>query len=90
MKIQRTFAFFATLLMLSLGGGSGDCDDQCSSCNPGSVERCDNSDNDCDGAMDEDCDDDEDGYCDFSLVTVGTPSTCLSGGGDCDDSRPVL
>ena len=37
-------------LMLSLGGGPGDCDDQCSSCNPGSAERCDDADNDCDGS----------------------------------------
>ena len=65
--------------------GGGDCDDNKPSINPGKVEICDNYDNDCDGAADEDCDDDNDGYCELGMDMVGTPQTCLSGGGDCDD-----
>ena len=76
-------------VMVSNGGGAGDCDDSRASVHPLAVEQCDNLDNDCSSstAIDFTCDDDNDGYCDFSLVTVGTPSTCLSGGGDCDDDR---
>lgn len=61
---------------------------------PGLTERCDNEDNDCDGAIDEGCDDDNDGYCDATMTkqTSLIVSTCnqtastASMGNDCDDS----
>ncbi|MBW2976222.1 hypothetical protein KY347_02130 [Candidatus Woesearchaeota archaeon] len=51
---------------------------------------CDDIDNDCDGEIDEGCDDDDDDYCDIGMTTVGTPATCTSGGGDCDDSNGAV
>ena len=74
-------------VMVAAGGGSGDCDDSRASVHPFAAEQCDDLDNDCDvlTAVDAGCDDDNDGYCDFSLVTT-TASTCASGGGDCDDT----
>jgi hypothetical protein len=53
-------------------------------------ESCDDIDNDCDDVVDEGCDDDEDGFCDSSMTTVGTPSSCGNGGGDCDDGEPTV
>jgi hypothetical protein len=50
-------------------------------------DRCDNIDNDCDSDIDEGCDDDNDDYCDDDFTTVGTPSVCRQGGGDCDDQE---
>lgn len=50
------------------------------------AEICDNLDNDCDGAIDEGCDDDNDGYCEAGLTIVGTPTTCILGNGDCNDT----
>jgi hypothetical protein len=49
-------------------------------------EKCDDLDNDCDEVIDEGCDDDDDGFCDAQLQTVGKPSTCGNGGGDCNDA----
>ena len=65
--------------------GGGDCDDTKSAVNPGTAEVCDNLDNNCNTSTDEGCDDDNDDYCDAGLTTVGTPTTCSKGGGDCKD-----
>ncbi len=65
------------------GGGfvldNTDCDDDNAANFPGTVEACDDVDNDCDGVVD-DVDVDGDGYFD---------STCL-GGDDCDDGVPEI
>ncbi len=58
-----------------------------STCTP-VTETCNNIDDDCDGQTDEGCDDDNDNFCDSAMTIVGTPSTCTSGGGDCNDSDP--
>ena len=65
--------------------GGGDCDDHDDDIHPTLADICDNLDNDCSGVADEGCDDDNDGYCDQTMEKVGTPDTCLFGGGDCDD-----
>ena len=31
------------------------------------------------------CDDDNDDFCDAAMEVIGAPTTCASGGGDCDD-----
>jgi hypothetical protein len=68
--------------------GDGDCDDANAAINPDEVEICNSVDDDCDGAIDEGCDDDGDTYCDSAMIVVGFPTSCTSGGGDCDDSGP--
>ncbi len=67
--------------------GGGDCDDKNGAIKPGSVETCDGKDNNCIAGMDEGCNDDGDAYCDAAMTTVGNPSICSSGGGDCDDAN---
>ncbi len=66
-------------------GSGDDCDDADPTAGPSQAETCDNKDNNCNGVIDEGCDDDNDGYCESSMAIVGSPSTCLSGGNDCDD-----
>ena len=70
--------------------GGGDCDDANAAVHPGVVDICDGIDNDCNGTVDPGCDKDADGYCDASQVTVGKPSTCPGGGGDCNDSNATV
>ncbi len=67
--------------------GKGDCNDGSSAIKPGAAEVCDNLDQNCDSTIDDGCDDDKDGYCDKSLTVVGTPTICISGGNDCDDTN---
>jgi len=67
-------------------GGGGDCADGNSAINPGANEICDDINNNCAGGVDEGCDDDNDNHCDYTMVVVGTPSTCTAGGGDCNDN----
>ncbi|MDP6942575.1 MAG: putative metal-binding motif-containing protein, partial [Myxococcota bacterium] len=67
--------------------GIEDCNDDDPAIHGNAVELCDDIDNNCNGDMDEGCNDDSDGYCDGDMVTVGTPSVCVDGGGDCDDTR---
>ena len=75
---------------------STDCNDRCSSCYPGGVERCDSLDNDCNGTADDGngvpvtyyLDNDGDGY-GLSTTTVEScwPGTgYASSPGDCDDT----
>jgi len=73
---------------LSCPKGGGDCNDQDDKAKPGSVEQCDDKDQNCNGQVDEGCDDDKDGQCDGDLAVVGTPKVCPNGEGDCDDLNP--
>jgi len=70
--------------------GGGDCADAAGdgAVNPGATEQCDDVDNNCASGTDEGCDDDNDDWCDAALTTVGTPTVCPHGGGDCQDSGP--
>ncbi len=67
--------------------GGGDCDDSNGQVFPGKTEICDDADNNCDGKVDLGCDDDGDDYCDAAMATLGQPSVCKNGGGDCDDTK---
>ena len=80
---DKAMTVIGTPLACSLGGG--DCDDNDATSSPISPEVCDGKDNNCDTKFDEGCDDDGDKYCDANLKTIGTPSVCPSGGGDCND-----
>jgi DMSO/TMAO reductase YedYZ heme-binding membrane subunit len=70
-------------------GGGGTANVCGSSCTP-STEICDNLDNDCDLNTDEGCDDDNDNYCDSTMTRSGTPTTCTSVGGDCNDANAAI
>jgi hypothetical protein len=70
----------------SCPNGGGDCNDSDSAIHPGASDVCDDIDNDCNTVTDDACDGDSDGYCTAGKVTVGTPKTCASGGGDCNDA----
>ncbi len=69
--------------------GGGDCNDNSTQIKPSAVEKCDDIDNNCDQDTDEGCDDDDDGWCDSGMTTVGTPTVCPNGGGDCFDQVPA-
>ena len=69
--------------------GGGDCNDTNGNINPGETEVCNGINDNCSGGTDEGCDDDGDDYCDANMTTVGTPSVCPNGGGDCDDDLGV-
>ena len=73
-----------------------DCDDSVATTNPGGTERCDGSDNDCDGITDESDaidagiwyrDSDADGYGDATAASSSCtqPSGYVANGGDCND-----
>ncbi|HJN72718.1 MAG TPA: MopE-related protein [Myxococcota bacterium] len=72
---------------------ASDCDDSRGDINPGMVEVCNQTDDDCDGEEDEDVDQtwyrdqDEDGYGDDEVTVFGCeqPSGYVEVGGDCDD-----
>jgi hypothetical protein len=68
-------------------GGGQDCGPEDKNVAPGKPELCNNVDDNCNGNTDEGCDDDNDNYCDSALTTVGTPTTCTAGGGDCNDAN---
>jgi hypothetical protein len=68
-----------------IGGKGDDCDDAASTVNPDQTEVCNDIDDNCGGGTDEGCDDDNDDFCDGAITTVGTPTVCPNGGGDCDD-----
>ncbi|HIA03042.1 MAG TPA: hypothetical protein EYN66_14240, partial [Myxococcales bacterium] len=70
---------------------SGDCDDFDFSTHPGSIEKCNGQDSNCNGINDEGCDDDEDGYCDTDFEwSPGAVVTCANGPGDCDDLAAAI
>ena len=73
-----------------------DCDDEDPTVHPGSVERCDGLDNDCNGVVDDDPNDGEAHYVDGDGDGYGDPDSLVRfcerqeeltvQGGDCDDS----
>ncbi len=69
---------------------AGDCNDNDPSLSPLLPEKCDDIDNNCNMLVDEGCDDDGDGFCDATMVVVGTPAVCPNGGGDCYDYSPAV
>jgi hypothetical protein len=73
---------------LFTANNANDCNDACPTCAPGKPELCDGFNNNCDGGnqVDEGCNSDGDAYCTAAMVTVGTPSVCPKGGGDCNDN----
>lgn len=79
-------AAMATLgFPLTCPKGGGDCDDSATKSYPGAVEFCDDADQNCNNQVDEGCDKDKDNWCDAAMITVGGPSICINGGGDCND-----
>jgi hypothetical protein len=68
-------------------GTGQDCGPQDKNVAPGKPELCNNVDDNCNGNIDEGCDDDNDNYCDAGMTTVGSPTTCTAGGGDCNDAN---
>ncbi|MCO4761022.1 MAG: putative metal-binding motif-containing protein [Myxococcales bacterium] len=66
--------------------GGGDCNDKVKTTFPTAPELCDNVDNDCNSKTDELCDQDGDDFCDLKRVTIGKPTVCPKGGGDCNDT----
>lgn len=78
----------------------GDCDDQDAAKHPGIIEKCDGTDNNCNGLVDEDPasdaptwynDQDGDGFGDraTAINTCSAPSGTVSDGTDCDDQRSL-
>ena len=71
-----------------------DCNDSAAGVSPGTVELCNNVDDNCNGVTDEGCDDDKDGYCDAAMAWLNAPAVCpLSTSAtvlDCDDSDPAV
>ncbi len=73
-----------------------DCNDADSATHPGAAERCDGTDNDCDGQIDEDVldvfylDADADGYgsAGDTIEACEAPAGAVTNGTDCDDSDP--
>ena len=65
---------------------NGDCDDDAKAVHPGAKEICNDIDDNCNGVVDEGCDDDGDGYCDATMVIVGSPVVCKYGVKDCNDA----
>ena len=75
---------------------TGDCDDADAESNPGIVEVCDGTDNDCDGGVDEllsftiwyqDLDGDSYGNNSISTYDCTEPQNYVADGGDCDDEN---
>lgn len=77
--------------------GQGDCDDANAAVFPGADERCDDTDNDCDGEVDEEpvdagiwfADGDGDGFGDPGSETEAceAPAGAVDNDGDCDDAE---
>jgi hypothetical protein len=94
--VVKTMAVVATCSVSGSGPlavcpkGAGDSDDTDPAINPAGAEICDGKDNNSNGQIDEGCDDDKDGFCDASMFTLGKPTTCPSGGGDCADTDPKI
>jgi hypothetical protein len=86
-KVLSTAACPKTTITAGFGD---DCDDGSKSIFPTANELCDAVDNNCAGGIDENCDKDGDKYCDANKTTVGTPPSCIKGGGDCADTNAAV
>jgi len=64
-----------------------DCNDNDKAIKPGTLEVCNDIDDNCDGKTDFGCDSDKDGYCDADQTVIGKPKVCPKGGKDCDDNK---
>jgi hypothetical protein len=87
LTVTSKYACANTTLKVAAPFVGDDCDDGNNKARPGLAEMCDNVDNNCTGGTDEGCDDDNDNYCDSAFITVGAPTTCTAGGGDCNDAN---
>jgi hypothetical protein len=93
---DETLAVSACTLPAGYAGNDDDCDDTDAAVHPGALERCDATDDDCNGEVDDDAidaghwyaDEDGDGYGDpaASAVACDPPTGTVGNDEDCDDA----
>ena len=86
MVVVNTQACAKTVIKSGKGDDCNDVKGPGDNVHPGSIELCNDIDENCSGVKDEGCDDDKDGYCDKAFAVVGKPPVCPKGAGDCNDN----